>query len=154
MFSRHSINRPTSVHSAPTALWRPWALLRPASCSLMPPAGVSEAWHEKTRGPLISHCYTLNTSICFVVYNSFDIITYDMFAMQSGFYWISGCFFFPLLQLSYFLCFCPQLPSSVRVPTDQQPAVNHQSAWSTGCWVSWLTVAAQSSSRLKRESAI
>lgn len=63
LFSRHSINRPTSVHLAPIAL--AINLAQVCLSSLMPPAGLSKTWHLKTRGLLISHWWTLNTSICF-----------------------------------------------------------------------------------------
>ena len=47
---------------------------------------------------------------------------------------LSGCL---PSSLSFFTSLSGlQLPCGVRVPTDQQPAVSYQGAWSAGCWVS------------------
>lgn len=170
MFSRNSINQPTSAHTHYTGPHSTEAAISSAQAcqhSLTTPAGPQQTWHQKTRGLLIFHCHTLSTSICFVVYSSLcynntsHICYVKWFLLDPAGHFLPWMFFFFQYPISdaytcsqtFSLCvsLCPQLPGSVWVPTDQQPAVNHQSTRSTGCWVSWLTVAAQSFSRLKRE---
>lgn len=84
-----------------------------------PSAGLCQI---KPRDLLIKRC---PPSICFRVYRS-----HVKWGSVGEF--LLRCFISRVLWTSLSL----QLSSSVRVLTDQQPAVHHQSARGTGCWVS------------------
>lgn len=136
MFSRHSIHRPTSVCSV--QYWGGHKL-----CSSLPhthwcPPQVTDRHNVRKQlkaveTSLLSFCFTK------IIFFLLDLCGFPECTHIAS-----------LLTHLFALCVSPQLPSSVWVPADQQPAVNHQSTRSTGCWVSWLIVTAQSFSRLKR----
>lgn len=105
MFSKHSINCPTSECSAPSPPRRPRGLLRPACCQLLPPAGRSQTRLQKARIPLVSQSLIL----------PLNTMTWDIFVR------VSSLVFPPPLML-HFTCIDSFSPR-VSLPFPSYPAV-------------------------------